>query len=35
MAKSFLEKAGFTNVTDGGGMDELALNLKNNAKINL
>ncbi len=23
MAKSMMEKAGFTNVTDGGGMDEL------------
>lgn len=28
MAKSFMEKAGFTNVTDGGGMDELADTLK-------
>jgi rhodanese-related sulfurtransferase len=28
MAKSMLEKAGFTNVTDGGGMDELAHSLK-------
>lgn len=27
MAKSFMEKAGFTNVTDGGGMDELAATL--------
>jgi phage shock protein E len=23
LAKSLMEKAGFTNVTDGGGMDEL------------
>ncbi len=28
MAKSFMEKAGFTNVADGGGMDELAAELK-------
>ncbi len=28
MAKSFLEKAGFTNVTNGGGMEELVENLK-------
>lgn len=27
MAKSFMENAGFTNVTDGGGMDELAAKL--------
>lgn len=27
MAKSFLEKAGFTNVTNGGGMNELAKKL--------
>jgi phage shock protein E len=29
MAKNFMEKAGFTNVTDGGGMDELAKTLGN------
>jgi rhodanese-related sulfurtransferase len=27
MAKSFLEEAGFTNVTNGGGMHELALKI--------
>ena len=28
MAKSMLEGAGYTNITDGGGMDELLANLK-------
>lgn len=28
MAKSLLERAGFTNVTNGGGMDKIASELK-------
>ncbi len=28
MAKSFLESAGFTNVSDGGGIEDLSRNLK-------
>jgi len=33
MAKSFLEKAGFTNVTNGGGIDKLTSELKKNDRI--